>query len=167
MSEKYRPNPFFNGVSSFKAAFPMLADALIEWRERRGPGDASGGEMRRTGFKRGNFTSGVMPCSNPACHEGGYEIDRLVAAMIREAENEREGVLLCSGREIGDETRRGPIRCPHRIHYKAVLTPRAEGDGQPGPEKPGGRAEGENRRSGRRHFHRRNRGRSPQKNSAA
>jgi hypothetical protein len=150
MSEKYRTNPFFNGVSTFKTAFPMLSDALIEWQERRGPEDSRGGDTRRTGYKRGNFTQGVLPCSNPACHEGGYQVDRLVAEMITLGENERTGMMLCSGRETGDEVRRGPIRCPYRIEYKVSLTPR------------GGEEEPERRRRNRRH-----RGRPSGRSSAA
>jgi hypothetical protein len=126
MSEKYRNSPFFNGVSTFKTAFPDLQDAVIEWRERRGPEDPKAGDLRKTGFKRGNFTHGVLPCSNPDCHEGGYEVDRLVAYMLSNGEFEREGMLLCSGREVGEEAKRGPVRCPHRIEYKAVLSPRTE-----------------------------------------
>lgn len=134
MSDKYRTTPFYNGVSNFKVAFPTLADAQIEWRERRGPEDMKAGDPRKTGFRRGNFTQGVLSCSNPSCHEGGYEVDRLIAAMLREGETERDGMLLCSGREIGEEARRGPIRCTHRIDYRVTLTPRAETP-EPEPQK--------------------------------
>jgi|SRR5579875_3888145 len=130
MSEKYRVNAFFNGVSNFKAAFPDLSDALVEWRELRGPDDDRPGDVRKTGYRRGNFTQGMLLCSNPACHEGGYQIDRVIADMIEQGELEREGTLLCAGREMGDETRRGPIRCPYRVQYKIIISTREE------PEKP-------------------------------
>lgn len=128
MSEKYRLTPFFNGVSTFRTAFPDLQDALVEWRERRGPEDPKSGDPRKIGFRRGNFTRGVVPCSNPDCHEGGYELDRLIAFMLSNSETEREGMLLCSGRETGEEVKRGPVRCPHRIEYKATLVARTEED---------------------------------------
>jgi hypothetical protein len=125
VAEKYRPNPFYNGVSSFKAAFPTVSDVLIEWQERRGPEDERQSDVKKTGFRRGNFTQGMIPCSNPACHEGGYEVDKLVASMLRENESTRSGMLLCAGREIAEESRRGPVRCPHRILYKATLSVRS------------------------------------------
>jgi hypothetical protein len=128
LSEKYRTNPFYNGVSTFKSAFPSVDDALIEWSERRGPEDEKPGELKKTGFKRGNFTQGMLPCANPACHEGGYEVDKLVATMLRLDETEREGMMLCAGREIAEESRRGPVRCPHRIMYKAAVTLRSGKD---------------------------------------
>jgi hypothetical protein len=125
MSEKYRITPFFNGVSTFKNAFPDLQDAVVQWRERRGPEDEKSGELRKTGFRRGNFSQGVLPCSNPNCHAGGYEVDRLVAFMLTLGEETREGTMLCSGHELGEEARRGPVRCPHRIEYTVQLTQRA------------------------------------------
>lgn len=131
VSEKYRPTPFFNGVSTFKYAFPDLRDAAIEWRERRGPEDERPGELRKTGFQRGNFTRGLLPCSNPDCHGGGYQADRLVASMLALGETERQGMLLCSGRETGEEVRRGPVRCPHRIEYRVVLSPRTGDEPEP------------------------------------
>lgn len=150
MGVKYRINPFFNGVSSFKTAFPELNDATIEWREHRGPEDTRGLESRKTGFRRGNFTQGILPCSNPACHEGGYQVDRLIAQMVRDGETDRQGVMLCSGREVGEEVRRGPIRCPYRIEYSVKLTPR----GGEEPEPQGGSRRQQNRR-GRHRQHRR------------
>ena len=153
MSEKYRTTSFYNGVSSFKTAFPDVADAVIEWRERRGPEDESPGEMRKTGYRRGNFTQGMLPCSNPACHEGGYQVDRLIAQMLHVGETEREGIMLCSGRETGEEVRRGPVRCPHRIDYRVTLSLKSEDDESPERE--------------RRRFHRRGRNRSNRRSSAA
>lgn len=126
MSTKYRTQPFFNGVSTFKSAFPGLEDATVEWRERRGPEDTRSGDLRKTAYRRGNFTQGVLPCSNPVCHEGGYQIDRLIAQMLRDGETQREGMMLCSGREVGEEVRRGPTRCTYRIDYQVSLAERAE-----------------------------------------
>lgn len=150
MSDKFRVDPFYNGVSHFKSAFPTLGDAVIEWRERRGPEDARQGDIRKTGFRRGNFTQGLLPCSNPLCQEGGYQADRLIAEMLQLNETSREGMMLCAGREMGDETRRGPIRCPYRIDYRVTLTPRGES------EKPE-----------RTRDNRRRRGRYPRRNTAA
>lgn len=141
MSEKYRLTAFYNGVSTFKNAFPDVQDVVVEWREKFGPEDERPGELRKTGFRRGNFTQGVVPCSNPSCHEGGYQLDRLVADMLVVGEVSREGMMLCSGRETGEEVRRGPVRCPHRILFKATLTIKS-GEAQPEPKS-------NNRRRGR------------------
>lgn len=148
MSEKYRITPFFNGVSSFKSAFPALHDALIEWRERQGPEDERAADLRKTGYKRGNFTQGIVSCSNPACHEGGYQLDRLIAEMLALEQTEREGTMLCSGRETGEEVRRGPVRCPHRIEYRASLTLHSGDEpAEPKSQRRRGRGRGSRRRS--------------------
>src|SRR5947209_2799557 len=162
MSEKYRTVPFFNGVSTFRSAFPDLADALIEWRELRGPDDERPGELRKTGFRRGNFTQGLLPCSNPNCHEGGYQADRLIAEMLQLGEAEREGTMLCSGRETGEEVRRGPVRCPHRIAYRATVSFKTE-DGV--PEREGERKQTGDRRGARGRG--RGRGRGPRRKDVA
>jgi hypothetical protein len=73
-----------------------------------------------------------------------------VAHMLMTGETEREGVLLCSGRETGEEVRRGPVRCPHRIEYRAILTTRDEGEPQPPEKRPGGRRRSRGRGSRRR-----------------
>jgi hypothetical protein len=147
MSEKYRTDPFFNGVSSFRTAFPDLSDALIDWRERRGPEDERPGEPRKAGFRRGNFTQGMLPCSNPNCYVGGYQIDRLIAEMLTTGEMEREGMMLCSGRELAEEARRGPVRCPYRIDYRVTLTPRSEDAPEPRPQGRRGRNRSRRRRA--------------------
>jgi hypothetical protein len=103
----------------------------------------------------------VIPCSNPACHEGGYEIDKLIASMIRLGETEREGVMLCSGREVGDEVRRGPVRCPHRIAYRATISVRGDEGGDDRER------ERERERTSRRPQHRRGRGRPPRRRDVA
>ncbi|HLJ67342.1 MAG TPA: hypothetical protein VKX16_08280 [Chloroflexota bacterium] len=152
MSEKFRVTPFFNGVGSFKSAFPELADAQIEWRELQGVDDERPVDLRKTGYRRGNFTQGVLPCSNPDCHEGGYQLDRLVADMLRLGETSRQGIMLCSGREVGEEVRRGPVRCPHRIAYTAQISLRSEDQG-PDPDRaaPSGRRSHQRRGRGRGH----------------
>lgn len=155
MSEKYRTNAFFNGVSTFKTAFPDLQDATIEWREKQGPYDERNTDLRKTGYRRGNFTHGLLQCSNPDCHEGGYQVDRLIADMLAVGETEREGILLCTGREVGEEARRGPVRCPHRIAYRATIVPRAAEQPAPAPSRP------------RPNQNRRGRGRGPRRRDVA
>ncbi len=155
MSEKFRVNLFFNGVSTFKAAFPDVHDAVVEWREKRGPEDDKPGELRKTGFRRGNFTQGVMACSNPMCHEGGYQLDRLIADMLSQGDTERRGLMLCSGREVAEEVRRGPVRCPHRIEYHSTVSLKSAAEQIAEPEQP----RNNNRRRGR--------GRGPRRRSFA
>ncbi|HZT97342.1 MAG TPA: hypothetical protein VFB34_10975 [Chloroflexota bacterium] len=121
---RFRTAAFYNGLGSFKAAFPELYDALIEWEELRGPEDKPRNRNRRKmGFRRGNFNRGLILCSNDKCWEGGYQVDRLIEEMLQEDQNERKGILYCCGRELEEEARRA-TRCRHRIHYRVTLSKR-------------------------------------------
>lgn len=122
---RFRTSPFYNGLGSFKAAFPSLYDALIEWDELKGPDDtAKSRNRRKMGFRRGNFSRGLIQCGNEKCWEGGYPVDRLIEEMLSLDESDRQGVIYCGGRELGDETRRSPARCRNRISYKMTLSRR-------------------------------------------
>ena len=121
---RYRTAAFFNGLGSFKAAFPTLYDALIDWEELKGPDDAPRGRNRgKMGFRRGNFNRGLIPCSGKDCREGGYQVDRLIEQMIAAGDNERKGTMYCSGRELIEDSHRS-ARCRHRINYHVTLTTR-------------------------------------------
>lgn len=121
---RFRTAAFFNGLGSFKAAFPTLFDALVEWEELSGPDEQPRNRNRRKmGFRRGNFNRGLISCGNDRCWEGGYQVDRLIEEMLSLDENERQGTLYCSGRELGEESRRAS-RCRHRIAYRVVLSKR-------------------------------------------
>lgn len=122
---RFRTAAFYNGLGSFKAAFPTLYDALVEWEELNGPDDSPRSrKSRKMGYRRGNFNRGLIPCGNDECWEGGYQIDRLIDEMLSMGETDRRGILYCSGRELPEEGRRNPGRCRHRISYHMTLSQR-------------------------------------------
>ena len=121
---RFRTAAFYNGLGSFKAAFPTLFDAQIEWDELKGPDDQPRNRNRRKmGFRRGNFNRGLIACGNDICWEGGYQVDRLIEEMLLLDETERQGVLYCSGRELAEDSHRA-CRCRRRINYKITLARR-------------------------------------------
>jgi hypothetical protein len=124
---RFRTSAFYNGLGSFKAAFPTLYDALVEWEELKGPDEkARNRNRRKMGFRRGNFNRGLIHCGNDYCWEGGYQVDRLIEEMISLGQSDRQGTLYCSGRELGEDSRRA-TRCRHRIAYKVALSQRQPG----------------------------------------
>lgn len=147
---RFRTSSFYNGFGSFKAAFPTLFDASIDWQESKGPDDTpSTRNRRKMGFRTGNFNRGLVNCGNTHCWEGGYQVDRLIEEMIQLGETEREGTLYCSGRELTEEAHRA-TRCRNRISYAIRLSHR-DGDEQRSPasqrrasggRRPGGRRSG-------------------------
>jgi hypothetical protein len=111
--------------------FPQLEDAVVEWEEivqgLTGEGTSAGRSVMRA--KAGSF-QGLIRCSNPACHGGGFEVERVLDEMVQKEEEAREGLLVCPG-WIGDADRLPCVNSiTYTIHVKyKVRTP---------PERPSG-----------------------------
>ena len=106
----------------FAEAFPELADAVLEW-------EAWTRDLVNAGSSLGRFTMGVsagyfqgwIRCHHPECHEGGFEIQRILDEMVLERQEVREGILVCAG-WIGD---RNQVPCVNSITYRLGLKYRA------------------------------------------
>ena len=100
-----REHRLFSELATFQDAFPSLADAVVEYREE---GKGANGEPRVV--KASDDTlDGLIPCSNPGCKQGGFEVDLVFHEMIQANETSRGGVLACPGTErvgtvVTDET---------------------------------------------------------------
>lgn len=90
-----RDRRLFSELTTFEDAFPQLEDAVVEYREE-GKG-ATGGTGRAAASDES--LEGLIPCSNPGCRSGGFEVDLLFHEMIQAGEVQREGVLACPGSE--------------------------------------------------------------------
>ena len=100
-----RDRRLFSELATFEDAFPQLEDATVEYREE---GKGATGTTARAAAADETL-EGLIPCSNPACRAGGFEVDLLLHEMIRAGQAEREGVLACPGTErtttlVTDET---------------------------------------------------------------
>ena len=96
--------------------FPELRDAAVTWAPLPGPGDEW--EMRHTA---GSWRP-VIPCGNPACRGGGYDVGSLVEGMVSFREEAKSGLLVCSGwegEEIPDPA--AGIPCVRSIRYRLSL----------------------------------------------
>jgi hypothetical protein len=100
-----REHRLFAQPATFEEAFPTLADARVEYREE---GRGAGGEAR-VALASDDSLDGLIPCSNPHCKQGGFEIDLVFHEMIAALEESRQGALACPGTErvgtiVTDET---------------------------------------------------------------
>lgn len=100
-----REHRLFSELATFEDAFPGLAGAVVAYRQE-GPG-ASG--ESRVGTTADETLEGLIPCSNPGCKQGGFEVDLVVHEMFAAGETTREGTLACPGTErvgsiVTDET---------------------------------------------------------------
>ena len=107
--------------ASFEEVFPELQDASLEWQETaptRLSARAYVGDWNQVAY-RGGVLHGPFPCSNPACHEGGFELEHLFASVIQAGETDKEGIAVC----VGWEGEPGPERqpCVHYASYRIAL----------------------------------------------
>lgn len=111
--------------------FPELGDVAAAWISLPGPDVER--EMRHTA---GSWRP-VIPCDNPACRGGGFDVGSLVEGMLSFREEEKAGLLVCSGweGEASPDPEAG-IPCVRSIRYRLLLTYRTYR--VPSPQVPGG-----------------------------
>lgn len=116
MAERY-PKNVRAFDKPFAEAFPELSDAVVAWeawtRDHAGAGASHG---RFTMGVRAGYFQGRIRCHHPEC-AGVFEIERILAAMVQEGEEAREGILVCTG-WIGDRDR---LPCVNSITYTIGL----------------------------------------------
>lgn len=110
--------------------FPELADAAALWSPLgvEAPGRPAEQEM---GHAAGTWRS-RLPCQNPVCRGGGFDLASVVEGMLSYREVERAGILVCEGWEgpaAGDAA--AGVPCVRAIRYRVRLTYRSVGP--PGP----------------------------------
>jgi hypothetical protein len=108
---------FARPTSKWGEAFPALEDAIIDYVES----DFGGEERNETVSLRSQ--GGVLPCGNPLCFRGGYELDREVSRMIQDGVLEKTVTLHCPGDEGTPKRRRGDD-CERSIKATIKLKPK-------------------------------------------
>jgi hypothetical protein len=107
--------------------FPELRDVAVTWAPL--PEPAAEQAMRHTA---GSWRP-VIPCDNPACRRGGFDLGPLVALMVSFREAEKAGLLVCSGwegEELPDPA--AGVPCVRSIRYRLLLTYGASAPKPPG-----------------------------------
>lgn len=113
--------------------FPELADAAVTWAPLPGPGPEQ--EM---GHLLGSWQP-LIPCDNPACRGGGFDLAWVVEGMLSFRETAKAGIMVCAGWEGGEEDGAGGgIPCVRTIRYRLTLAYRTTSPTAPGrpPGKP-------------------------------
>jgi hypothetical protein len=87
---------------------------VVEWLER-GTMGINGDRIQEKGREVtavDNFPK-MLPCHNPECEGGGFEIGRRISALLRSDRYSEQNSLICIN-AIGS---RGSKRCLHTIFY--------------------------------------------------
>lgn len=88
-----RSRRVFGKLAPFDEVFPELEDAAFEFVEKDFVFE------KRRGTWHLNGQGGVMPCGNPSCRRGGYELDRDLRQMLRAGVLRKKFELSCRGDE--------------------------------------------------------------------
>jgi len=112
-----RSRSVFGSLKPFDEVFPDVEDAGVEYTERGEFDDKVRALQSFHSIKHG----GLIPCSNPLCRRGGFEIDEVLSAMRGSRQSEREGSLSCPGDEGSPKGRHSGKRCGNEIRYKLTV----------------------------------------------
>ena len=110
-----RSNRVFGHLSTFEKVFPTVESVKVEFTEYDFTFDVRSGHWD---IRYG----GVMPCGNPACRRGGYEVDGIAQSMVREGVMEKEVALDCHGDEGSPKGRKPGRRCERKIEGRITVT---------------------------------------------
>lgn len=86
----------------------------LEWQEQ-GPMEMTGQRLWREDrkvFTHANYPQ-TLPCHNPNCEEGGFEIGDRIAALLDSGKMSEQNSLICRNAIHTDRNR----RCQHTILY--------------------------------------------------
>lgn len=103
----------------------------VEWEEYRRSGEGlpveRGALSHSIRTTAGGFEP-ILPCSNPGCQGGGFEILEVVESMISNRRQEKAGLLVCIGWERTKGRQTEPSPCTQVIDYRIRLTYRKKDD---------------------------------------
>jgi hypothetical protein len=110
-----RSNRVFMKLGKFEEAFPELEDVTVEFVEKDFLLKARSGTWHLHG------QGGVMPCGNPSCRRGGYELDRDIREMLRMGVLQKHIELHCRGDEGSPKGRKVGRRCERSIEATVTV----------------------------------------------
>ena len=122
-----RSNRFCSPLTTFERAFPTLETVTIASYETGKGVRTFGLEPRKTYAVARPLRGGLVPCSNPRCYGGGYEVDHILSEMVSERLTEKEYVQDCPGEERSPKRRRTGMPCFNALHYRLTVKYKPKG----------------------------------------
>jgi hypothetical protein len=110
-----RSRRVFGTLRSFDEVFAELEDAVFEFVEKDFLFE------KRSGTWHLHGQGGLMPCGNPSCRRGGYELDRDIRQMLQAGVLQKTIKLSCRGDEGSPQGRKIGRRCERSIEGTLTL----------------------------------------------
>ena len=114
-----RSKRVFGKLSTFEDVFPTLEQVEVTYVET----DLFENEKRK-GHWWLHGEGGLMPCGNPRCRRGGYELDLEVSKMLREGVTQKQVKIRCRGDEGSPKGRKKGESCTRTLDATIVLKPK-------------------------------------------
>jgi len=110
-----RSRRVFGSLRSFDEVFPELDDVVLEFVEKDFLFE------KRSGTWHLHGQGGLMPCGNPSCRRGGYELDRNLRQMLRAGVLQKTIEVSCRGDEGSPQGRKIGRGCERSIEGTLTL----------------------------------------------
>lgn len=110
--------PFLGTVSSFSEAYPDVLSIRFEGKER---GDLPRDQEERIQHYTEADLPQIVPCGNPRCQQGGYDLNATLIGITHSRETEYEIDWSCNGHEGTPKGRRIGVDCMNSITGKLTI----------------------------------------------
>jgi hypothetical protein len=104
---------------------PTVEAVTVEWEECLLSGEGpptEDGAFSHSMHAAGGTIEPLLPCSNPGCRGGGFEILDVIESMVTGRREAKAGLLVCIGWERTKDRRTEQSPCTRAISYRVRLT---------------------------------------------
>lgn len=109
--------PFLGTVSSFAEAYPNVRTLRVEAIEH---GEVRNEWQRRNTYSETDLPSQI-PCSNPHCKQGGFDLNTTFLFLTHDNKTQYETTLYCPGHEGSPKGRRKGDACFNYLEVKVEV----------------------------------------------
>jgi hypothetical protein len=110
--------PFFGTVSTFRQAYPQVKTLCFEGEQS---GELAREHQRQMRYSESTLP-GKIPCANPRCRQGGFDLNTTLMAVTQDTNPGFEGKLYCSGHEGTPKGRRIGDPCYNSVNFVLSVT---------------------------------------------
>jgi len=108
-----------SNLDVFRKLFPRLKDVqftLTEHPYGKRWGDDSANVSLEFSMSSGKLPPKLYPCTDPLCNKGGFNMESIIREMYENLVDERNGVMLCTGKYAKAHCAQQAVYSAHLIY---------------------------------------------------
>lgn len=109
---------FLGAASSFSAAYPEVKSLKLSGTQN---GEVGNENQRHIYYSESNLPK-IIPCSNPHCRQGGFDLLATLITLNHSKESSYEGKVYCNGHEGTAKGRVKGDSCFNTLSFKIEAT---------------------------------------------